>query len=132
MEPSSAMMSAGWTACTNALTDSSGNRTSGRPVGTSPMTGVSVKSRTPSSDPMINAPSVAGKNLLSCLGQNTPTRSVTTAMASALRLTSLIASGQARTAPNGPPCATDVPRNGRVCSSMMIIPMPDMNPDMTE
>ena len=132
MEPSSAMMSAGWTACTNALTDSSGNCTSGRPVGTSPMIGVSAKSRTPSSVPMINAPSVAGKNLLSCLGQMTPTTRVTRAMASALRLTSAIALGKARTDPTGPPVVTEWPRNGRICSRMMIIPMPDMKPDITE
>ena len=53
-------------------------------------------------------------------------------MASALKLTLLIAFGKARTTPTGPPVAPVAPRNGRVCKSMMMMPMPDMNPDITE
>ena len=53
-------------------------------------------------------------------------------MASALKLISLTASGQARIAPMGPPAATGAPRKGNVCNRMMIMPMPDMNPDITE
>ena len=65
-------------------------------------------------------------------GQSTPTTRVTAAMASALKLTLFIAFGKARTTPTGPPVAPVAPRNGRVCKSMMIMPMPDMNPDITE
>ena len=53
-------------------------------------------------------------------------------MANALRSKLLTASGQARTAPSGPPSAKGAPMKGRVCNRMMITPMPDMNPDMTE
>ena len=30
------------------------------------------------------------------------------------------------------PSATGVPMNGRVCSRIMMMPMPDMKPEMTE
>ena len=57
MEPSSAMMMAGCTARTSTSGASSGNRGFGRPVGTSPMTGVSVNHSTPSSVPASSAAS---------------------------------------------------------------------------
>ena len=82
--------------------------------------------------PAIRAAREAGRNFLSCSGQRIPTPSATAAIANAWKLTSFIASGQDWTAPNGPPCAMDAPRNGKVCKSMMIMPMPDMKPDMTE
>ena len=102
------------------------------PVGTSPITGVFVNQRTPSSVPAINAARVGGRIFLSRPGQKTPTARVTTAIANALRSTSVITSGHARTAPIGPPVATGAPRKGRVCNSMIIMPMPDMKPDITE
>ena len=132
MEPSSAMINAGCTAPANALRERSGNCTSGRPVGTSPMTGVLLNHRTLSNVPAVSAASVGGRNFLSRLGHTTPTARVTAAIESALKLTSFIASGQARTAPSGPPVTMAEPRKGRVCMSMMIMPMPDMNPDITE
>ena len=57
---------------------------------------------------------------------------VTAAMANALRLIPPITSGHARIASTGPPVATGSPRKGRVCIRMMMIPMPDMNPEITE
>ena len=112
--------------------DSSGRCSSGRPVGTSPITGGPPSHNTPSSVPALSAASVGGRYLLNWAGQPTPTASVTTAMASALVLRSLSASGHSRIASSGPPVATGAPRNGRVCSRMMITPMPDMKPEMTE
>ena len=53
-------------------------------------------------------------------------------MARALKLIPAMASGQALIAPIGPPLAASAPRNGIVCSKMMIMPMPDMNPEITE
>ena len=132
IEPSSAMVSAGWIAPTNTPRETSGNSIPGRPVGTSLMTGVSVNHRTPSRVPAINAASAGGRTFFSRLGQATPTPRVTNAMASALKLTLSIAPGQARIDPSGPPVSTDAPKNGRVCTRITITPMPDMNPDITE
>ncbi len=53
-------------------------------------------------------------------------------MEKALRSTLRSASGQAKTMLAGEPDAPEPPRNGSVCSNMMITPMPDMNPDITE
>ena len=53
-------------------------------------------------------------------------------MANAPKLMAGITSGQDLTAPKGPPSATFAPRNGSVCSRMMMMPIPDMNPDITE
>ena len=53
-------------------------------------------------------------------------------MARALKLIPAMSSGQALMAPIGPPLAASAPRNGIVCSKMMIMPMPDMNPEITE
>ena len=92
------------------------------------MTGVLLSHRTLSSVPARSAARVGGRNCLSLFGQRTPTASVTAAMANALKLMSGITSGHDLTAPSGPPCATGAPRNGSVCSRMMITPMPDMNP----
>ena len=58
--------------------------------------------------------------------------SETAAMASELKFTSPNTSGQERTASIGPPSSTGAPKNGRVCTKMMITPMPDMNPETTE
>ena len=43
-----------------------------------------------------------------------------------------IAPGHDRTAPSGPPAETAAPMKGSVCNRMMITPMPDMNPEITE
>ncbi len=61
-----------------------------------------------------------------------PTASVTSAMVNALKFRSPMVSGQARTASSGPPVRTGAPMNGMVCSKMMITPMPDMKPAITE
>ena len=66
------------------------------------------------------------------VGHIIPMARVTTAIAKALKLMFAINSGQARTAPIGPPPATGVPRKGSVCKRIMIMPMPDMKPDITE
>ena len=132
MEPSRAMINAGWTDCNSTSTEISGSCSSGRPMGTSPMTGVPVNHRTPRAVPAARAARVGGMYFLRRSGQRMPTARVTTAMASALKLTLRIASGHACTAAIGPPVGTEAPRNGSVWSSMMMIPMPDMNPDMTE
>ena len=96
------------------------------------MTGVLVSQRTLSSVPARSAARVGGKYCRSLFGHSTPTASVTAAMASALTLMSVITSGHDLTAPNGPPSATFAPTNGSVCSRMMMTPMPDMKPDITE
>ena len=41
------------------------------------------------------------------------------------------ASGSARIAPIGPPGAGARPRNGRLWIMMMMMPIPDMNPEIT-
>ena len=41
-------------------------------------------------------------------------------------------SGKLRSVAIGPPAAAGTPGKGRVCTSMIITPTPDMNPDMTE
>ena len=81
---------------------------------------------------MIRAAIVAGKNLLNRSGQSAATARVTAPRMSALGLKWLIKSGQARMAPTGPPVATSAPRNGSVWVRNMMIPTPDMNPEMTE
>ena len=96
------------------------------------MTGVLVSHTTPKVVPAASAASVGGRTLRSLAGHSMPTARVTAAIAKEFGLMSLITSGHERTAPIGPPSATGAPRNGRVCSSMIITPMPDMNPDMTE
>ena len=47
-------------------------------------------------------------------------------------LKSLTASGHWRIVLSGPPSSTGRPMNGRVCITMMITPMPDMKPEITE
>ena len=84
MAPSSAMISAGCTALANAPTEISGSCTFGRPVGTSPITGVSLSHRTLKSVPASSAASVGGMYFRSRPGQTTPTARVTAAMVRAL------------------------------------------------
>ena len=132
MDPSNAMVRAGVTTPSNADSEKSGNCRSGSPVGTSPMTGVLVSHSTPSSVPAIRAAKVGGRYLLSCAGHSTPTTRVTAAIAREWKFTPLIASGNPRNAPIGPPVEASAPRKGSVCNSMMMIPMPDINPEMTE
>ena len=57
------MISAGCTACTTASIAKSGSCTSGSPVGTLPMTGVSVSHRTPSSVPANQSAQCSGQEL---------------------------------------------------------------------
>ena len=58
--------------------------------------------------------------------------SVASAMPSALKWMSLNASGQPRIAARGPPSAPLWPTKGRIWIRMMMTPMPDMNPEVTE
>ena len=96
------------------------------------MTGALLTHSTPNSVPAINAASVGGRNLFSWGGHMTTTDRVTIAMSNAPASKSPIASGHALMVPTGPPETTSAPMKGRVCTSMMMIPMPDMNPDITE
>ena len=132
IDPKSAMVSAGCTARANKSPEISGIWKSGRPVGTSPMTGVFSNHNTLSSVPTIRAISIAGMKALRRGGQKMHTPSEIAAMARELKFTSLNTSGQDRTASIGPPSSTSAPTNGRVCTKMMMTPMPDMNPDTTE
>ena len=52
-------------------------------------------------------------------------------MANASAFTLAIASGNAATVPIGPPGAAGAPRNGMAWIRMMMMPMPDMNPETT-
>ena len=65
MDPRRAMVNAGCTARVNTSMERSGIRKAGRPVGTSPITGVLVNHRTPNSVPAISAARVGGRNFLS-------------------------------------------------------------------
>ena len=65
-------------------------------------------------------------------GHRMPTASVTAAMAKAAVLKLAMPSPQPLMAPMGPPSATGIPMSGSVCSRMMMMPMPDMNPEITE
>ena len=96
------------------------------------MTGVLVSHSTPSSVPATSAASVGGRTLRSRRGQATPTISVTVAIAAAPKLTCWIRLGHSPMAWSGPPVVTGAPRNGSVCSRMMMIPIPDMKPEITE
>ena len=64
MEPSSAMINAACTECANTLIERSGSCRFGRPVGTSPITGVLLNHRTPNIVPAISATTVGGRNFL--------------------------------------------------------------------
>ena len=112
MEPSRARISAGCTARASSPGASSGRCRLGRPVGTSPMTGVSLSHSTLSAVPATSAASAGGMYFRSCAGHKTPTASVTSAMVNALKFRSAMVSGQARTASSGPPVRTGAPMNG--------------------
>ena len=64
-------------------------------------------------------------------GQSTAAARVTAAMAKAPRSTPATASGRAATAPIGPPGAVGAPRKGIAWIRRMMMPMPDMKPEMT-
>ena len=81
--------------------------------------------------PAIKATSGAGRKCDRRRGQRKQTASVTAPIATALALMSPSASGNARIAPTAPPGTTGVPRNGKTWITMMMMPMPDMNPEMT-
>ena len=130
-EPSRARMIAGSSARTRKSAEGSSNCNAGRPVGTGPMTGASPSHITPSSVPALNATRGPGRSLASRRGQSTPTASVTTAIAVALKLTLPNASGNARIMPMGPPMAVGAPRNGRTWIMMTMMPIPDINPETT-
>ena len=131
MDPSIAMVSAGVMACTRIPGDRSGSCGVGRPVGTLPMTGTSVSHRTPITVPTISATRVGGRTRRSRPGHRMPTASVTAAMAKALTLKWVMPFAQPLMEAMGP-SATGMPIKGRVCSKMMMMPMPDIKPEMTE
>ena len=106
--------------------------TSGKPVGTVPMSGASLNHSTPRSVPTIRAARVGGSALASFAGQTTVTSRVTRAIASAWKLIDATASGMARIAPTVPPPGEEAPRKGNTWSSTMITPTPDVNPEITE
>ena len=110
----------------------SGSSGAGRPVGTVPMTGMSVSHSTLIIVPTPSATSVGGRMRRSRPGQRTPTASVTAATAKALTLKCWMPSAQPLMEAMGPPSATGMPMNGSVCSRMMMMPMPDMKPEITE
>ena len=132
MDPNSAMVSAGCMALSRMFTERSGNCSTGRPVGTLPMTGASVSQSTPIIVPTPSATSVGGRMRRNRTGHSTATASVTAAMATALRLGLVMPSPQPLMEPITPPSATGIPMNGSVCSRMMMMPMPDMKPEVTE
>ena len=61
---------------------------------------------------------------------HTPKLTAATATALALRFT--MASGQPRMTSSGPPLVPSTPNAGSVCRMMMMMPTPDMKPDITE
>ena len=131
MEPSSAIVTAGGSAPPRSPRESSGIFMSGRPVGTSPMIGASRSHSTPSSVPMSSAATDAGRNLWSRAGQKMHTARVTSPRVSALGSMSAIASGHERSDLRAPPRATSLPRKGSTCTTMMITPTAEVNPDTT-
>ena len=100
----------------------------GRPVGTLPMTGTSVSHSTPIIVPTIKAASVGGMKRRSGPGHRMPTASVPAAIAKALVLKWATPPAQPVIEAMGP-SATGMPMSGKVCSNMMIMPMPDMKPE---
>ena len=132
MDPSIAMVSAGVIAPARMFGERSGSCGVGRPVGTKPMMGTSVSHSTPIMVPTPSATSVGGRMRRSRAGHRMPTASVTAAMAKAPVLKLAMPSPQPLMAAMGPPSATGIPMNGSVCSRMMMMPMPDMNPEITE
>ena len=79
-----------------------------------PMTGAPRSHSTPSRVPATSPTTGAGTTCASRRGQSTPIASVVAAMATALTLTPLNASGTARSAPSGPPGAMGLPRKGNI------------------
>ena len=132
IDPSIAMVSAGVTARARMSGDRSGSCGVGKPVGTMPITGTSVSHSTPIIVPTPSATSVGGRMRRSRAGHRMPTASVTAAMAKALVLKLAMPSPQPLMAAMGPPSATGIPMKGSVCSRMMMMPMPDMKPEITE
>ena len=130
-EPSRARMSAGSSARSRKPADGSPICTPGRPVGTAPMTGAESSHSTPTRVPATRATRRLGTSLASRRGHSTATARVTAATANASAFTLAIASGNAATAPIGPPGAVGAPRNGMAWIRMMMMPMPDMNPETT-
>ena len=96
------------------------------------MRGAFFNNSTPKSVPTIRAASVGGNAFWNLFGQTTVTTKVTKAIANAWTLASPRAAGMARIAPTVPPPGEEAPRKGNTCSSTMITPTPDVNPDITE
>ena len=103
----------------------------GRPIGIAPITGASSNHRIPNKVPAARATSGPGAKRENRRGQRKPTASVTAPTAKALTWTSPAAAGSARAALIGPLVAPEAPRSGSDCISMMMKPMPDMNPETT-
>ena len=132
MEPSRARISAGVSELTMKPTSNTGMRRSGRPVGTSPMTLRSVSQKMPMAEPMIMAARGPGRYRLSGGRQSTPTRRVMAATIRACTWALDMASGIALIFAITPPGWASAPTNGATCTSMTMIPMPVMKPEMTE
>ena len=131
-EPTSAITIAGSMERTSTPGDTSGNWNDGRAVGTAPMTGASVSHSTPMSVPTASATRVEGRYLSNFLGHSRATARVAAAMERALPSKCSTTPEKLRSVAIVPPAATGAPRNGRVCTSMIITPTPVINPDMTE
>ena len=130
-EPSRARMIAGCNACRRNSADGRANCRAGRPIGIAPITGASSNQRIPRNVPAASATSGLGAKRENRRGQRNPTASVIAPTARALTWTLPAAAGSARAASIGPLVAPEAPRSGSDCISMMMKPMPDMNPETT-
>ena len=132
IDPSKAIVKAGVAASKRNPGETSGKRNSGMPTGIVSIIGASVSKKTPKTVPAVRAASVAGTHLPNIEGQSTFTPRVAAAMMKACTLNPAIASGMTRSVPVGPPVAGSAPRKGIICRMMMIRPIPDMKPEITE
>ena len=100
------------------------------PMGTGPRTGASCSHSTPSSVPTMSAATGPGRYVDNRRGQSAAMTSESTPIVSALKFALPSADGSLLTDSSGPPPA-GAPSNGPNWITMMIMPMPDMNPEIT-
>ena len=103
----------------------------GSPSGIEPIAGAPVSHRIPITEPTTSAISGAGARRSSRRGQKIVMASARVAMARALGFNPASAPGSERNAPIGPSGDVGAPRNGSTWISMMMMPIPDMNPETT-